>query len=410
MNRQVVVTGLGLVTALGIEPSGFWRRICAGESGITRLEHRADPRLAVSKGAELKAFDPSPLIEPRYSRLMDAFAQYGVYAALSAAYDADVRVGQNVAADRVGAVIGSGIGGATTLEKQAVALQRENPAEVTPFLLPMVLTNMVSAHVAITMGITGPTMGVANSCTTGANAIGEGLRTIQRGEADVMICGAAEAPLYPLGMAAFARMHALSRRDCEPDRASRPFDAERDGFVLGEGAGIVVLESAAHARDRGVTPRALLLGYGRSTDAHHMTMPDPDGRGAAMCMRKALHDAQLMPSDVDYINAHATSTKLGDISEARAIREVFGGRQPKCSATKSMTAHLLGASAAIEAIVAVLAVATDTLPPTVNLDSPDPECEVNHVAGTARKQATRFAITNSFGFGGHNATLVFAKP
>jgi 3-oxoacyl-[acyl-carrier-protein] synthase II len=405
-----VVTGMGLVTALGNDPAGFWTRIRAGDSGVSRLERRLDDRLPVRIGAELKDFDPAPLIGPRESRVMDPFVQYGVYAALCAVRAAGLRVGENVAPDRVGAIIGSGIGGATTLTEQSLTLEKEGIGEVTPFLLPMVLPNMVSAQVAIGLGVTGPTMAIATACTTGANAVGEGLRVIQRGEADVMICGAAEAPLYPVGVAAFARMRALSRRAESPALASRPFDRARDGFVLGEGAGVVVLESAAHARARGADPTAALVGYGTSTDAHHMTMPDPDGRGAAACMRRALADAGLAPADIDYVNAHATATKLGDISEARALRSVFGADQPGCSATKSMTAHLLGASAAVEAIVTALAVANDTVPPTVNLDSPDPECDINHVMGGAQSQVTRFAISNSFGFGGHNATLVFAKP
>lgn len=408
--RRAAVTGVGLVTALGCDPSEFWARICAGRSGVTRLEHRAAEGLPVRIGAELKGFDPAPLIAPRDARLMDPFVQYGVHAALSAFRDAGLVVGENVASDRVGAIIGCGIGGATTLERQAVGLHREGCAGVTPFLMPMVLTNMVSAQVAIELGITGPTMGIANACASGANAIGEGLRVIERGEADVMICGASEAPLYPLGIVAFAGARALSRRNDDPTRASRPFDEARDGFVLGEGAGIVVLEAVDHARARGTSLRTLLVGYGTSTDAYHMTMPEPDGLGAAACLRRALRDAALEPGDIDYVNAHATSTRLGDVSEARALRQVFGHRQPPCSATKSMTAHLLGASAAVEAVITALATATDLMPPTVNLDSPDPECDLNHIKGGALRQSVQFAISNSFGFGGHNATLIFAKP
>ncbi len=408
--RMVAVSGVGLVTALGCDPTEFWARICAGCSGVTKLEHRAVEGLPVQIGAELTGFDPAPLIEPRDSRLMDPFVRYGVHAALSAFRDAGLVVGENVGSDRVGVIVGCGIGGATTLARQAVAFHQEGCAGVSPFLMPMVLTNMASAQVAIELGVTGPTMGIANACATGANAIGEGLRAIERGEVDVMICGASEAPLYPLGIVAFAGARALSRRNDDPARASRPFDEARDGFVLGEGAGVVVLESADHARARGAPLKAVLVGYGTSSDAYHMTMPEPDGLGATACMRRALRDATLEPGDIDYVNAHATSTKLGDVSEARAIRRVFGDRQPPCSATKSMTAHLLGASAAVEAVITVLATVTDLLPPTVNLDSPDPECELNHVKGGALHQLTQFAISNSFGFGGHNATLIFAKP
>ncbi|MFC5718951.1 beta-ketoacyl-ACP synthase II [Streptomyces gamaensis] len=405
----VMVTGVGLVNALGDDPDVFFERLCAGESAVTAIEHRDVSALPVRIGAELKAFDPEKAIGAREARLMDPFTQYGIAAAEDALRDAGLVVGQNVAPDRVGAVIGCGIGGATTLEREAAAFALEGIDEVSPYLMTQVLTNMATAHLAIRHGITGPTMAIANACATGANAIGEGLRTIQRGDADVMVCGAAEAPLYPLGIAAFAKARALSRRNEEPARASRPFDSGRDGFVLGEGGGIVVLESLAHASARGARPRSVLLGYGASTDAHHVTMPDPEGRGAAASMRRALADAGIAPADVDYVNAHATGTKLGDISEARAMREVFGAGQPACSATKGSTAHLLGASAAVEAVICALSTQTDLVPPTRNLDRPDPQCDLNHVRDQALSRPTRVAISNSFGFGGHNATLVLAK-
>lgn len=407
--RSVVVTGIGLVTALGTDPARFWQRVCAGESAVSMIEHRDVSELPVRIGAELKDFDPGETISPRDSRLMDHFIQYGIHAAESALRDADLVVGHNVAPDRIGVIIGCGIGGASSLARQAAAFHAAGASEVSPHLMPQVLTNMAAAHVAIRSGITGSTMAIANACATGAFAIGEGLRAIQHGDADVMICGAAEAPLYPLGIAGFAAARALSRRNKDPHRASRPFDRDRDGFVLGEGAGILVLESAEHAHARGVRPPVAVVGYGTTTDAYHVTMPDPEGRGAAACMRRALLDAGLEPADISYVNAHATSTKLGDTSEARAIREVFGDHQPPCGATKSITAHLLGASAAVEAAICTIAIATDVLPPTINLDAPDPSCDLNHIKGVALHMPTRVALSNSFGFGGQNATLVFAK-
>lgn len=407
--REVVVSGVGLVTALACDPELFWTRLCAGESAVTTIKHRDVSGLPVQIGAELKDFSPAGEIEPRDSRLMDPFMQYAICAAEDALRDAGLTVGENVDPDQVGAIIGCGIGGATSLEQQAVAFYQAGYSEVSPHLMTRVLTNIATAHLAIRHGITGPTMGISNACTSGANAVGEGLRAIRRGEAEVMICGAAEAPLYPLGIAAFAQARALSRRNDEPHRASRPFDRDRDGFVLGEGAGVVVLESADHARARGVCPKAALIGYGTSTDAYHVTMPDPTGRGALVCMQRALRDAGVEPDVVGYINAHATSTKLGDVSEANAIRAMFGDDQPPCSATKASTAHLLGASAAVEAIICASVVATDLLPPTINLDAPDPRCMLNHITGRALPATTQVAVSNSFGFGGHNASLVFAK-
>jgi 3-oxoacyl-[acyl-carrier-protein] synthase II len=410
--RRVVMSGAGLISALSpdtADTAEFWRLICAGTSGVSKIEQHDVSELPVRIAAEVKDFSPDTFIRKKDSRLMDRFLQFGVVAAELAVRDAGLTVGQDVASDRVGIIIGSGIGGAITLDRTSVAMHTDGIGMVSPYVLPMVLTNMVAAQVAIRMGVTGPSMGITNACTTGANAIGEGLRAIQRGEADVMICGASEAGLHPMGIASFAVARALSRRNDEPERASRPFDRRRDGFVLGEGAGVVVLESFEHARARGATPRAELLGYGTSTDAYHVTLPDPGGAGAAACMRRALLDAGLAPSDVDYVNAHATGTRMGDVSEARAIRDVFGGDMPACSATKSMTGHLLGAAGVLGAVIAAYSTATDTVPPTINLDDPDPECELNHVRGAARETPVRAAIANSFAFGGHNATLVFGK-
>jgi 3-oxoacyl-[acyl-carrier-protein] synthase II len=408
-SRPVLITGVGLVTPFGTDPARVWARVRTGSSGITTLDD--DPEVPSRIGAKVRGFDPEPLIEPRESRLMDPTTRFGVHAALAAVRDAGLVLGDNVAADRIGAIVGSGLGGGQTFEQQAVALDRKGTVGVSPYTLPMVLPNMIAARVAIALGCTGPTFGVVSACATGANAIGTGMRMIERGEADVMICGGAEAPLFPLCVSAFAALRALSRRTAEPAAASRPFDAGRDGLVLGEGAGVIVLESAAHARARGAPGFAAVVGYGTNTDAHHVTKPEPSGRGAAACIRRALADAELAPGDIGYINAHATSTKLGDLGEARAIRAVFGDDdQPPCSASKSMTGHLLGASAALEAVITAYAIVHDELPPTANLDDPDPACAVNHIGGGPITRRTRFAISNAFGFGGHNATLVLGKP
>ncbi|TDB81873.1 beta-ketoacyl-ACP synthase II [Micromonospora sp. KC721] len=405
----VVVTGLSVLGPHGQDPEGVWKRLCDGKSGVSTIEGFDVAALPVTIAGQVKRFDAGQFIAPRDARLMDRFVQLGLVAGLLAVRDAGLEIGRDVAGERTGVVVGSGVGGQSTVQQHAVALHETGMRDINPYYMPMMLINMVAAQLAIRLGITGPSSAISTACATGANAIGDGYRMIQRGETDVVIAGAAEA-LNPLGIAGFAAARALSRRTHEPERASRPFDRSRDGFVVGEGAAMLVLESRAHARARGARILAELAGYGVATDAYHVTMPEPNGAGAVACMRKALADADLAAADIDHINAHATGTKLGDVSEARAIRAVFGTGIPACSATKSMTGHLLGAAGALEALIAVMSVATDTVPPTINLTDPDPECVLDHVRDAARRTHVRAAISNSFAFGGHNACLVFKKP
>jgi 3-oxoacyl-[acyl-carrier-protein] synthase II len=408
--RRVVVTGLGALTPVGNTAEEFWSSLVHGRSGIgpiTRFDARGFPtRIA----GEVRNFDPLDFVDKKEARRLDPYLQYAIAAASLAVQDASLDTGK-VDANRFGVLIGSGIGGITTLLENHKTLLERGPDRVSPFFIPMLIINMASGLVSMRFGAKGPNSSVVTACATGNHAIGDAFKLIQRGEADVMIAGGAEAIVIPLTIAGFCAMKAMSTRNDEPEKASRPFDAGRDGFVCSEGAGIVVLESREHAIGRDARIYAEVRGYGMSGDAHHMTAPDPEGDGAARSMANALRDAGAAPEDVGYVNAHGTSTPYNDKFETLAIKRVFGdhARRLAVSSTKSMTGHLLGAAGGIEAIATALALHHGVLPPTINYEHPDPECDLDYVPNQARKQDVEVAASNAFGFGGTNATLIFAK-
>lgn len=407
--RRVVVTGLGLITPLGTGVEKTWKALCAGESGIARIT-RFDPTGYPSQIAgEVKDFDPAAYIEKKEIKKMDTFIHYAVAASQMAVDDAALKVTPEQA-DRVGVYIGAGIGGLPGIEHYHTVLKEKGPDRVSPFFIPMVIINLASGQVAIRLGAKGPNSCAVTACATGNHCIGDALRIIQRGEADVMLAGGTESTITPLAVAGFAAARALSRRNDEPARASRPFDLDRDGFVLGEGAGVLVLEELEAARRRGAKVYAELAGYAMTSDAYHITAPPDDGEGAVRCMELALADAGVAKESVGYINAHATST-FADKIETLAIKRVFGERAPRIpvSSTKSMTGHLLGAAGGVEAVFSVLALHRGVLPPTINQERPDPECDLDYVPNRAREASPAVALSNSFGFGGVNACLVFKR-
>lgn len=408
--KRVVITGMGALTPVGNNVNEFWASLIAGKGGVGLIT-RFDTSDHSSKiAAELKGFDIGDYIDPRDARRMDPFAQYAMAAAKMAMEDSGLEITEENA-PRVGVLVGSGIGGVATWEAQHRILLEKGPKKVSPFFVPMLIANMGSGQISIAYGAKGPNTTVVTACTTGTNAIGDAFEIIKRGDADAMIAGGAEAAIYPLSCAGFCNAQAFSTRNDEPERASRPFDAKRDGFVIGEGSGIVILEELEHAKARGANIRAEIIGYGMSGDAYHMTAPAPDGEGAARCINIALKDAGIKPEDVSYINAHGTSTTMNDKFETMAIKSVFGEYAYKVpiSSTKSMTGHLLGAAGAIEAIACVRAMEEGIIPPTINYEFPDPECDLDYVPNVARKADLDIAISNSFGFGGHNATIVIKK-
>ena len=407
--RRIVVTGLGLVTPLGTGVDKTWTALCAGESGIGRIT-RFDPAgYDAQIAGEVKDFDPARFIEKKEIKKMDTFIHYAVGAALMAADDAGLKVAPEEAT-RVGVYIGSGIGGLGSIEHYHDVLKDKGPGRVSPFFIPMTIINLASGQVAIRLGAKGPNSCAVTACATGNHCIGDAFRLIQRGDADVMVAGGAEAAVTPLGVAGFAAAKALSFRNDEPTRASRPFDNDRDGFVLGEGAGVVVLEEREHARRRGARMYAELIGYGMNSDAYHITAPPEEGEGAVRCMELALKDAGIAKDRIGYINAHGTST-MADAIETSAIKAVFGERAYRIpvSSTKSMTGHLLGAAGGIEAVFSILALYHGILPPTMNLETPDPACDLDYVPNKARPAAIQAALSNSFGFGGVNACLIFRR-
>ena len=410
MRKRVVITGIGVISPVGTGLEAFWSSLVGGVSGIKRVE-RFDPANFTTRIAgEVVDFEPAQYIDKKEARRMDRFTQFAVAASGMAIADAALDLeGEN--RDRIGVILGSGIGGITTMEEQARVLFEKGPGRVSPFFVPMMIANIGAGQVAISYRLRGPNITSVTACASSTNAIGDAFKMIQHGHADVMISGGTEAPITPLAVAGFCSMKAMSTRNEEPEKASRPFDAQRDGFVIGEGAAILVLESLEHALQRGARIYAEVAGYGSTCDAYHMTAPDPDGAGAANAMREALADADLAPGAVDYINAHATSTPLGDRSEVLAIKKVFGDHTGKLavSSTKSMTGHLLGAAGGLEAAVCLLAIDRGEIPPTINYEVPDPDCDLDCVPNVARKTAVNAALSNSFGFGGHNATLVFKK-
>lgn len=408
--RQVVVTGLGCVSPLGTSAGETWKAAIEGRSGVSGIQRFDASKFPVRIAAEAPAEFEVGDLSPKEIRRLDRF----VLLALAAAREAAEQAGLDPAspeADRCGVAIGSGIGGLATLSAALEALHDGGPRRVSAFTIPMTICNMASGYVAIRHGLRGPNLCQSAACASGAHAIGEAARVIERGDADVMLAGGSEAPITPVGVAGFASMRALSTRNEAPPSASRPFDIDRDGFVIGEGAAVLVLEELEHARARGAVVRARVLGYGMTADAASVAQPTSDAEGAQRCMRLAIEDAALAPAEVDYLNAHATSTPQGDASEARAIRAVFGSHADRLpvSATKSMTGHLLGAAGAVEALLCVRALETGTLPPSINLDRPDPECALDHVANKARSSVIRYALSNSFGFGGTNASLLLGR-
>ncbi len=405
--RRVVVTGIGAVTPLGNDAETTWKNIVAGQSGIDIVTRVNPDDFPAKVAAEVKDFDPSLFMDRREARKMDRFTQYAVAAALMAVKDANLEIGEHNA-ERVGVWIGSGIGGMETFEQQFEIFQQRGYRRVSPFFVPMMIPDMAAGQVSIILGAKGINSCTVTACATGANSIGDAFKVIQRGDADVMITGGTEAPITKMSFAGFCANTALSTNP-DPKTASRPFDKNRDGFVMGEGAGIVVLEELEHALRRGAKIYAEIVGYGATADAYHITAPAPGGEGGVRAMRLALQDAGLQPEDIDYINAHGTSTEYNDKYETIAIKEVFGDHAYKLaiSSTKSMTGHLLGATGAVEAIFSVLAIRDGVIPPTINYETPDPECDLDYVPNEARRQTVRAVLSNSFGFGGHNATLIF---
>jgi 3-oxoacyl-[acyl-carrier-protein] synthase II len=408
--RRVVITGAGAVTPVGNTAEEFWAALLEGRSGIGAITRFDTTGYATRIAGEVKDFDPLKYIDRKDDRKFDRFLKYAVACAVMAVEDAGLKT-DRVDASRFGVLVGSGIGGLETLLENYETLRTKGPDRVSPFFVPMIIINMASGVIAMRFGAKGPNSSVVTACATGNHAIGEAMRIIERGDADVMIAGGSEAIIVPLTIAGFSQMKAMSTRNDEPTKASRPFDAERDGFVCGEGGGLVVLESLEHARARDARIYAEVVGYGMTSDAHHMTAPDPEGDGAARAMSAALRDGGLEPSAVGYINAHGTSTPYNDKFETLAIKRVFGehAKRLPVSSTKSMTGHLLGAAGGIEAIATAFALHHGVLPPTMNYEKPDPECDLDYVPNQARKQEVEVALTNAFGFGGTNATLALKK-
>ncbi len=411
--RRVVITGLGAITSLGKDVPTLWKNLVAGRSGVSRIERFDPSEFRTQIAAEIKDFDPKERFSGKIGgvpvKKMDRFLLYSLWATDEAVKDSGIL--DSADPDRVGVLISSGIGGVETLEREVITGYTRGYNRITPYLVPMMIPDMASGLVAIEYGFKGPNYTVVSACASSSNAIGDALRLIRYGDADVMVVGGAEAPIIKTALAGFSSMRALSTRNDEPEKASRPFDAERDGFVMAEGAAVLILEEYDHARKRGAKIYAELMGYGATADAYHITAPCVDGEGAIKAMRRALEDARINPEDVDYINAHGTSTKLNDVAETKAIKAVFGEHAYRLavSSTKSMTGHLLGGAGALEAVATAKAIETGVVPPTINYEHPDPECDLDYVPNEAREMEVRYALSNSFGFGGHNAVLVFGK-
>jgi len=406
--RRVVITGLGAVTPLGNDVPTTWERLLAGQSGIDRITHFDPAPFDTQIAGEVKSFDPSTSFpSPKDARRADRFAQFGVCAAHQALLDSGLDL-EKTDRDQVGAFIGSGIGGLKTTEDQHSILLSKGPGRLSPFMIPMLILNMASGFFSMFYKLRGPNVATCSACATSTHAIGEAWRTLKMGDANVMFAGGSEATIVPIGIGGFCAMKAMSTRNDDPKRASRPFDLDRDGFVMGEGAGVVVLEELEHAKARGARIYAELVGYGNTADANHMTAPAPFGEGAARCMKMALRHAGLNPSDINYINAHGTSTPQGDIAETQAIKTVFGdhARKLAVSSTKGATGHMLGAAGATELVICVKSIETSVVPPTINLEKADPECDLDYVPHTAREMKVNAIVNNSFGFGGHNATVI----
>ncbi|WP_373049368.1 beta-ketoacyl-ACP synthase II [Vulgatibacter sp.] len=410
MQRRVVVTGMGLVTAVGIGVEQTWQNLLAGKSGIDRITLFDPTDYASQIAGEVKGFVPETFIDKKEARRMDRFVQFGMAASSMAMEMAGFdKPFEGEESSRVATILGSGIGGLGTLEEEHKTLLAKGPRRLSPFFIPMMIVNLLPGHVSIRWGARGPSWSPVSACATGAHAIGEAMRTIQRGEADVALCGGAEAAITPLGIGGFNAMRAMSTRNDSPQTASRPFDKDRDGFVQGEGAGVFVIEELEHAKKRGANIICELVGYGNNADASHITAPAPDG--APRCIELALRDAKLRPEEVGYVNAHGTSTPLNDANETAAIKKVFGAHAYKMavSSTKSMTGHTLGAAGGIEAVISALAISRGVLPPTMNYTTPDPDCDLDYVPNQAREIRVDAAISNSFGFGGTNVVLAMRR-
>lgn len=410
MTRRVVITGLGMVSPLANDVENSWKRLVAGESGINTISWFDTEAYPTKFCGEVKDFDPSTFMSPKEAKRCDVFIQYGLAAAAQAYEDSGIQVNDENS-HRIGVVIGSGIGGITGIEQNSILLRDSAPRKISPFFVPGHIINMIAGHVSITYGLRGPNFAITTACTTGTHAVGFAARSIMHGEADVMFAGGSEKGSSQLGMAGFGAARALSTRNDSPQEASRPWDRDRDGFVLADGAGVLVLEEYEHAKARGAKIYAELLGFGMSGDAHHITSPPEDGAGAALAMSNALNDAQLNANEVSYVNAHGTSTKAGDKAESSALKTVLGDHayQVAVSSTKSSVGHLLGAAVAVEAIFSVLAIRDQVAPPTINLENPDEGCDLDYVPNVAREMKIDTVVSNSFGFGGTNGSLVFRK-
>jgi len=410
MRKRVVITGMGCVSPLGNDITTLWSNILAGKSGVGLITHYDTGQFEVKIGAEVKDFDGVALFGTRDARRMDRFVQFALAATIQAVEHADLAISESNR-DRIGVMLGTGIGGMNTLFQQMEVFYQRGPDRVSPFLVPMMLPDTAAGMVAIQLGVRGPNMAVVSACASGTNAIGEAAETIRRGSADVIISGGSEAVIVPIAMAGLGVMNALSTRNDEPERASRPFDKGRDGFVMGEGAAILVLESLEHAIARGAQVLGEISGYGTSNDAYHISAPAENGAGAALCMKSALNSAGLSAGDIGYINAHGTSTQLNDKSETAAIKTIFGkfAYNIPVSSTKSMTGHLLGAAGALEAVICVKTLEEGILPPTINYETPDPECDLDYVPNRARPAIVQNIMSNSFGFGGHNASIILSR-
>ena len=408
--KRVVVTGLGLITPLGLGVETSWQNLVNGKSGIRKISSFDVSAFPTQIAGEVANFNPEDYIEPKEVKKMDRFIHFAVAAATLALNDSGLRITDSNS-DRVGVLVGSGMGGLHAIEFYHSVLLEKGPRRITPFFIPMLTINLAAGQISIKYGAKGPNSAVSTACATGSHSIGDAFKIIQRGDADAVIAGGTEAVITPMAVGGFNAMRALSTRNDEPEKASRPFDVDRDGFVIGEGAGIIILESLHHAMDRGAKIYAEIVGYGMTADAYHITSPSPGGEGAARCMTLALEDSGIGHSEVDYINAHGTSTKYGDEIESRAIKALFGEHAYKVaiSSTKSMIGHLLGAAGGVEAVISILSIVNDMAPPTINLDNPDPECDLDYVPHKARKLKINYALSNSFGFGGTNACLLFKK-
>jgi 3-oxoacyl-[acyl-carrier-protein] synthase II len=408
--RRVVVTGVGMITPVGIGVESSWSNLIAGKSGIKKITQFDSSDFPTKIAGEVEGFNPENYIEIKEIKKMDRFIHFAVAAAQIALDDSGLKITDGNS-ERTGVIVGSGIGGLSTIERYHSVVLEKGPRKITPFFIPMLVINLASGQISIKFGAKGPNTAVATACASGSHAIGDAFRLIQTGEADSMIAGGTESVITPLGIGGFNAMKALSTRNNEPEKASRPFDVDRDGFVMGEGAGILILECLENAVSRGAKIYAEIKGYGMTADAYHITAPSPNGEGAARCMKITLKDAGINPEEVDYINAHGTSTKYGDELETSAIKTVFGEHAYKVaiSSTKSMIGHLLGASGGVEAVITILSIYNDIIPPTINLDNPDPGCDLDYVPHKARKTTINYALTNSFGFGGTNACLLFNK-